>query len=196
MVSDKSSSIRPTTLCYVYSSDKQPKTMLPCYHGGGSAREKGCHWQYSFISLTRYDHVLEFNVKEFIFCTLENPCERWQCTLSSFIFHQLQPLPTSFKCHNTQFLDFEHGSSVSRRPRYTFSHRMSRCQLSDLPTYFNLQGILHSPTTVPNLTPACSCSKPICSVLRPIVPSGSEMPNEWGYHTSRTAQVSSVPPFV
>jgi hypothetical protein len=30
---------------------------------------------------------------------------------------------------------------------------------------------------------------------RPTVPSGSEMPDEWGYDTSRTAQVSSVPSF-
>jgi len=114
--------------------------------------------------------------------------------LSSFTDSNPFPHPSSVITPNS--LTLKHGSSVSRRPRYYFPTECPVVSFLTCPPTFNLQVLLHSPTTVPNPSPACSCSRPICSVLRPSPPSGSEMPDKWGYHTSRTAQDSGVPSFV
>jgi hypothetical protein len=130
--------------------------------------------------------------------TLENPRERWHRTLSPFIFHRFQTLPTSLKCQNTQFLDFEHGSSLSRRPKRGI-HFSTECPLVSFltsPPTFIYKGSYAPKPKLPTQAQRAPAQSQYLAPYGPAVPSGSEMPDEWGYPAPSAAQVSSVLSFL
>jgi len=152
--------------------------------GGGVL---SCQWfpfpsTRASITHTRYDHVLECEIR----------VQRQRPDNSSSSSANLRKLKTLAKDgtvfhHLSSFTDsnpFPHPSSVITPNSLTLNmdrqfqgapgiHFPTECPVVSFltcPHTFNLQVLLHSPTTVPNPTPACSCSRPICSVLRPIAP--------------------------